>query len=94
MLPCLHFQELQDFDCQANQLLANTFKFKESGGLNIDLQDKLDFFKRAFNREKAMKEGKIIPKKGTTRTIHIEGKLDIYLAQKTGNQALLLLEDA
>ena len=62
------FRDVQVLDCQNNKLLTNTFKFESNGGQNVNLEDKLDFFKKAFNHEKALKEGKIIPKKGVAVT--------------------------
>ena len=59
---------MQDFDCQSNRLLTDVLKFKSAGGQNVELDTKLAFFQKAFNQEKAMKDGKIIPKKGTLRS--------------------------
>ena len=69
------FRDVQELDCQNNKLLTNTFKFESNGGQNVNLEDKLEFFKKAFNHEKALKEGKIIPKKGVDEAYDESQKL-------------------
>ena len=69
------FRDVQVLDCQNNKLLTNTFKFESNGGQNVNLEDKLEFFKKAFNHEKALKEGKIIPKKGVDEAYDESQKL-------------------
>ncbi|OQR69623.1 DNA mismatch repair protein Msh6-like [Tropilaelaps mercedesae] len=73
-----------------SSLLKNVVKNEENGGHFPNLQEALDFFEKAFDQKKALKEGKITPTAGvdaefdaaTNRVVEIKERLDEHLQQQ------------
>ena len=66
-----------------SKLLNDTFLFHENGGRLPNIHDELAFFNQAFDKEAALKFGKILPKRGvdnaTDMKHQLENDVNMYL---------------
>ena len=70
-----------------SKLLNDTFLFHENGGRLPNIHDELAFFNQAFDKEAALKLGKILPKRGVDKEFdnatdmkhQLENDVNMYL---------------
>ena len=82
------FTQMQDeLKASKSKLLNDTFLFHENGGRLPNIHDELAFFNQAFDKEAALKLGKILPKRGVDKEFdnatdmkhQLENDVNMYL---------------